>query len=101
MEELFIGDTTTFTATVKEAGVVVSLVGATKLDFRLEDPEGTTATKAGTLLTDGTDGKYFYTMLAADLDQAGQWRIQGNITLASGWTGHTTFLVFTVLDYLT
>lgn len=86
---------------MKEAGVVVSLAGATLLNFKLEDPEGTITTKTGTLTTDGTDGKYFYTMLAADLDQAGQWRLQGNITLASAWTGHTTALIFTVLDYLT
>jgi hypothetical protein len=88
-------------ATVKEAGVVVSLVGATLLNFKLEDPEGAIATKIGTLLTDGSDGKYFYTMLTTDLDQAGIWRIQGNSTLASGWTGHTTAFIFTVLDYLT
>lgn len=100
-DELFVADTTTFTATVKEDAVVVSLAGATLLNFKLENPESVSTTKTGTLLTDGTDGKYFYTMLSSDLNQAGNWRLQGQITLASGWAGHTTFYSFKVLDSLT
>ncbi len=100
-DEVFVGDTPTFTATIKEDDVVVSLAGNTLIQFRLEDPDGISTVKAGTLTTDGTDGKYFYTFLAADLDQAGNWRLQGNVTLASGWTGHTTLYLFKVLDHLT
>ena len=100
-DEIFVADTTTFTATVKEDAVVVSLAGATVLNFKIESPEGVSTTKTGTLVTDGTDGKYFYTMLFSDLNQAGDWRLQGQLALASGWAGHTTFYSFKVLDSLT
>lgn len=100
-DEVFVADTMTFTATIKDDAVVVSLAGATVLNFKLENPEGISATKTGTLVTDGTDGKYFYTMLSSDLDHAGIWRLQGQVTLASGWVGHTTFYSFKVLDTLT
>ena len=101
MDEVFVGDTPTFTGTVKEDGEIVSLAGATLLEYKLEDPEGISTIKTGTLTTDGTDGKYFYTFLAADIDQAGVWRLQGNVTLATGWTGHLSIYTFKALDHLT
>ncbi len=70
--------------TFKDAASVVDISGATTKEVWLSDPSGNTAKKAGTFVTDGTDGKLKYTTVALDIDEAGTWKVQGYIVSAGG-----------------
>lgn len=89
-----------FIFTVKdETGAIVDLSTATQLDavFRA-GPNGTPKTFAGTLTTDGTDGKFQYvTAATTDLDVANDcWQRQGLVTVPGFYTGHTEVRKFPV-----
>lgn len=100
-DEIHVGDVgTILLVTFQDAGVVVDISSATTKDILLHDPEGVTATLAGTFTTDGTDGKLQITSVAATFDMAGCWKIQGHVVLAGGeW--HTDIAVFEVFANLT
>ena len=56
-------------------------------------------TKVATFTTNGTDGKIQYTTVSGDLNQKGNWTMQGHVILTSGeW--HTTKVHFKVLDII-
>ena len=78
-----------------EDGAAVNIAAATALTVYLTRPDGTVLTKTGTLDGTGTDGLFKYTTASGDLSAAGEWKIQGRITLGSNrWsTRETTFKV--------
>ena len=67
-------------------GNVIDLSSATVLEALFFKPVSrTTITRTGILTTDGTDGKFQYTSIAGDLDEAhNQWRRQARIVIPAG-----------------
>lgn len=66
---------------VDEAGNPVNVRNASALALLLQRPDGTTRKLAATLLTSGLDGALAYTLGAADLPQAGLYRLQAAYTI--------------------
>lgn len=59
----------------------------TAMSFIFKKPDGTTLTKASppvVFTTDGTDGVIQYTTVTGDIDQAGVWCLQAEVTLPTG-----------------
>lgn len=81
--------------TVTDDGEVVDISSATAKDIFIKKPDGTILSRSGTLETDGTDGKMYYITIAGDLDKAGNYKIQGRVTLTTGtfYTSTATFKV--------
>ena len=81
--------------TVTDDGSVVDISSATSKDIFIKKPDGTILNRTGVLETDGTDGKMYYITIAGDLDTAGNYKIQGKVTLATGtfYTSTATFKV--------
>lgn len=81
--------------TVKDDGSVVDISSASVLSIFIKKPNGTILSRSGTLETDGTDGKMYYIVSTGDLDVAGNYKIQGQVTLSSGTfsTSTATFKV--------
>lgn len=75
---------TILTTTIKDGIGVVNISDATTKTIILGKPDGTKLTNAGTLTTDGEDGKMYYSTVANDLDQIGWWKIQGYIVSSNG-----------------
>jgi len=86
---------TQFIVTVKDDGVVQDISTATNLILIFKKPDQTTSNKTATLYTDGTDGKMTYTSVSGDLNQAGNYKIQGKVTLG-GATYYTSIGSFKV-----
>jgi hypothetical protein len=94
---------TVFVFTVRDqAGAIVDLSTATKLDAKFRaGPKGATKTFSlpdTALLTDGTDGKFFYaTAAVGDLDVAHDcWQRQGDVDVPGLYTGGTEVRTFAV-----
>jgi hypothetical protein len=64
--------------------VDVNIVGADTLKVCFKKPDNTVVEFNGTLTSDGQDGKFYYDVLQADLDQAGTWRVAGRAESTSG-----------------
>jgi hypothetical protein len=95
-----VGDVgTIFEGTFYDGGVIVDISAATTKEILFRKPDGTVVTKTGTFSTDGTDGKLRYTTIAGDLDQAGDWRVQGYIVTPTG-SWKSSVETFTVLANL-
>lgn len=69
---------------VDQDSAVVNISSATVREIVFKKPDGTSVTKTGVVVTDGTDGKMQHITVAGDLDVAGTWRIQGFVTIGSG-----------------
>ncbi len=65
----------------ENTGNPVNLSTATGLTIKFQYPDGTSVDKTGTLYSGGADGKLYYTSIANDLSQAGQYFIQGEATI--------------------
>ena len=95
--EIHVGDVgTQLIMTVKDDGVVVDISNASSLSVIIKKPDGVNYTKTGTLLNDGADGKMYYTSVSGDFNAAGNYKIQGIVTLSGGtfYTSISTFKVF-------
>jgi hypothetical protein len=80
-DEIHVGDVgTSLRATIYDGSSIFSLSSAT-VSVVLVKPDGTKVTKAGSLVTDGTDGLVEYITVSGDLDQAGIWEIQAIVTV--------------------
>ena len=82
-------------ATLEDSGTVVDVSTATVKQIKLQKPDGTDVTKTAVFTTDGSDGKIQYVTVADDLDQSGEWKIQGYVEMPN-WQGHSakdTFFV--------
>lgn len=73
----------------------LDLTGAT-VQMLFQKPDGTQVTVAGSIVSPATDGEVQYTPSAASfLDLAGQWSVQGFVTIGSTVIP-TSFRSFTV-----
>lgn len=79
---------TIFRVTAVEGGSPVNISTQTALEIIFTKADGTRVPKTAVLTADGTDGEFEYIAIAGDLDQVGNWQIQGKITLPT-WIGHT------------
>lgn len=85
---------------------VVDISTATGMWVIFRRPDYTYLKVSASLYTDGTDGKIVYTTTGdpnnqtGDLDQLGDWEVQGRVTLPGGtWSSDTgTFEVIELLD---
>ncbi len=66
--------------------IVKDISAATVLEIILQkpNPDLTKITKTAVFVTDGTDGKITFTSIAGDLDIAGRWSLEGEVTLPTG-----------------
>lgn len=95
--EIHVGDVgTQLIMTVKDDGVVVDISSASLLQVIIRKPDGQSYTKTGTLYTDGTDGKMYYTSISGDFNAAGTYKIQGKVILIGGtyYTSISDFKVY-------
>ncbi len=100
-DKIFVSDIGTgFRGTFKEDGVVVDISTATTKTITFEKPDGITITRAGSFVTDGTDGVLEYVSVDGDLDIGGNWRLQAYADIG-GWAGHSDIVNFKVYDNLT
>ena len=84
--QIHIGDIgTVFQATVKDQdGAIVNLASSTARQLTFKKPDGVNMVKNAVFVTDGTDGKIKYvTAASTDLDQAGEWQLQGTVTFGT------------------
>ena len=75
---------TKFEVTINDENGVVDVSGATTKNIRFEKPSGTKITQAASFTNIGTDGKIEYTTVSGDLNEAGTWKIQAQISTADG-----------------
>jgi hypothetical protein len=94
--QIHVGDIgTVFEANfVDEDGDAVSLATATVKQLIFRKPGGSTVVQEGT--TTATVGQLEYAAVEGDLDQAGQWRVQGYAEFASGEKYHADITIFDV-----
>jgi len=68
----------------------VDLTGATVLEFKFLKPSGTLVTKTAVVFGAATDGVARYTTVLDDLDELGNWKVQGYVELPTGkWHSDT------------
>ena len=70
--------------TVQDDGVAVDISSATARQINFKKPSATVLNRTGSLFTDGTDGKMYYDAVAGDLDEAGDYKIQGKVIFSVG-----------------
>jgi hypothetical protein len=84
-----------FEATFKDGSTVIDISNASVKQLIFEKTDGTTVTQTANFLTDGSDGIIYYTTILGDLDQSGDWQVQGYIEMSTGkW--HSDIYAFTV-----
>lgn len=84
-QEIHVDDVgTIFRITLMDGSSPVDLTGATAKSIIFEKPDKTSVSKDADFYTDGADGIIEYTIETDDLDMAGSWRIQAQVTLTSG-----------------
>ena len=87
---------------VDQDDVVLDLATATSKKIRFEKPSGTVFEGAAVFPDggDGTDGKMQYTVVAGELNEVGEWTIQGYVKFGTGeW--YTLIEKFNVRGILT
>lgn len=86
----------TLVGTVLDNGAVVDISTASNLYMVLKKPDQTTETKTAGFYSDGTDGKMSYVVASGDLDQAGNYKIQGKVEINSStfYSNISTFKVY-------
>lgn len=73
----------------------VDISSASTKQIKFEGPDGTTATKSFTLISDGEDGGGRYVKLSTDFNSPGEWTWQAKVVLSDG-TFHSTYGKFQV-----
>jgi hypothetical protein len=74
-----------FVLTFKDGDTVVDVSSATVTKtITFVAPDGTSTVQSATFTTDGTDGKIQYVTQAGDMDQVGQWKLQGIVVITAG-----------------
>lgn len=84
-----------FVVTLKDDDETIDISAATTKNFLFKKPSGDLLTKAGTLVTDGTDGKLSYTTASGDLNEVGTWKMQCNIIIGT-YNWHSDVISFKV-----
>ena len=91
-DEVHVGDIgTVLRVTVQdEDAAIVDISAASTKQILIKKPNGTLLTKTAAFTTDGTDGQMQYTTVGAvgetpaDLDVAGDYKIQGYVVIGTG-----------------
>ena len=94
--QIHVGDIgTTLVGTVLDDGAVVDISSASSMQMIIKRPDQTTMTKTASNYTDGTDGKMKYVTVTDDIDQVGNWKIQGKVVIGSAtyYSSVSTFKV--------
>jgi len=94
--QIHVGDIgTTLIGTVLDDGAVVDISSASSMQMIIKRPDQTTMTKTASNYTDGTDGKMKYVTVTDDIDQVGNWKIQGKVVIGSAtyYSSVSTFKV--------
>ena len=81
-KEIRVGDKVPVELTVyKDDGSVLNISSATVKEIIFRKPDGTKLTETGSFVTDGSDGKLMYTLLEAENNMAGIWKVQAHVDL--------------------
>ena len=83
-DEIHVNDSTDFRLEINDDDAIVNISQATVKNITFKKPDCSVVTKTATFLSDGSDGIIRYTCASGDLNLAGNWRIQGFVTLPSG-----------------
>jgi hypothetical protein len=95
--QIHVGDIgTTLIGTVLDDGSVVNISSASSIQMIIKKPDQTTMTKTASFNSDGTDGKMKYVTVADDIDQIGNYKIQGKVVIGSAtyYSSVSTFKVY-------
>jgi hypothetical protein len=105
-QEIHISDIgTVFEVTVVERNPItclneaVDISSATLREMRFKKPSLAVVVQTAVFTTDGTDGKIQYVSVADDLDQSGDWKLQGYVEMPL-WQGYTSIGQFEVAPNL-
>lgn len=80
---------------------IVDISSATEMKFLFQRPSGSTFYTIANLYTDGKDGKIKYQLQPDDLDESGEWKLQGVITSGTSSELHADIEKFNVGDNIT
>ena len=88
---------TRFLVTVNDGTATVDLSSASALQIDFRKPSDTIINRTGSQIGDGssTSGVMYYDSVAGDLDEVGNYKLQGKVTLTSG-TYYTDIHTFKV-----
>jgi len=88
---------TRFLVTVKDGASTVDLNSASALQINFRKPSDVVVNRTGSKIGDGssTSGVMYYDSIAGDLDEIGNYKLQGKVTLTSG-TYYTDIHTFKV-----
>lgn len=88
---------TRFQVTIKDDGAVVDLSAASSLVISFRKPSDTVLNRTGSTLSDGSvvSGVMYYDSVGGDLDEIGNYKLQGKVALTSG-TFYTDIQTFKV-----
>lgn len=87
---------TRFLVTIKDGDVVVDVSTASTLTMIFKKPDDEVIYRSATKFTNGTDGKIYYDTTNGDLDEAGQYKLQGKVIFPNGSTYYTDIHTFHV-----
>lgn len=90
---------TTLSVTIKRDGAALDISDTTTRTIIIRKPSGTVDSHAGSFYTDGSDGIITYSITAGDIDEAGEYTIQGKIITDAG-TWYSDIEPFWVRDNL-
>lgn len=98
--ELHVGDAgTKIRATIMDGSSPADLSTQTLLQYKLRKPSGTVVVLNASLVNSGVDGLIQYITSASTLDEAGMYKLQAYIEIASNhW--HTDEIMFRVYPNL-
>lgn len=91
------GTTIELTVVSKATNKALPLGGLLEMHMLFQKPSGATFTKEAEMVTPplGTDGKLKYVIEDGDIDESGQWKVQGSVISDAGeW--HTDIETFEV-----
>ena len=105
-QPIFIGDVgTVFRLTIQEdVNTVTSPIDIstqTAMSFIFVKPDGSSFTRTPVFTNTGEDGQIEYVILTGELDQAGTWQLQAEVTLPTGGPFRTEIIKFIVQEKLT
>lgn len=91
-----VGDVgTAFVVEIREDCVAIDVSGATDKKIYLRKPSGAVLTRPADFDGDGADGKIKYVAVEGEIDEAGEWKLEGWVELPGGkW--FTTVVTFQV-----
>ena len=87
---------TAFTITIQDGTTAVDISTATTKKIVFKKPSGTKLTYDTAFVSDGTDGKIKYNIVAGDLDEVGTYKLQSYVVISDGtfYTDITSFKVY-------